>query len=1827
MQNLSEKWMRISIFLNILIGLFCVSAYSQVTVSGAVSGNGSYTSLRLAFNAINAAAQTNATINITITADTNEGTTSAILNQGAWSRVNIRPSGARTIVGNNTNSLIRLNGADNVYINGLNTGGNSLTVENTSTSNNWGLATILLLNDASYNQIQNCTIKASGTNTFSGAVVLSGGTTTGNDNNEISYCTIMPSGTNLPACGISSNGSSSSVANSNLVISNNIIKDCFSSTVSSEGIFLNTDTDNATITSNKIFQTAERTTAALSATTYHRFILASTSANSGHNISNNILGFSNEAGTGYSIFSGSSSLSVRGIDIVTSTTAGSTTVSYNTIAGIKNTVNMGSNVSPFVGIVANGYSYNVNNNTIGSVDTAGSVVVSASTAATYTTTLYGIYMQAANSATVSYNNIAGISSVSTADLPSTLIAISLLSSANYTSSYNTIGGSVADSVTAGVSGVTSTYQSSVYGINNTSTGATQIMNNNTMRNCSVYTNASGALRPYRVMAAAYITLNNNLAENLRMDGTGYFIGIQTAGTGTQVYIQNNTIRGTQLNKGYLTGIQQSGTVSSTLDISGNHLGDASAVFGTYTTAADNTSVIGIATSSNTTPTNLIRLNNNDFRNVVFTVSSQTTISFLYNVSQALSMTMNGNTFTNLSLNTSAKTVSLLRNDVAMPASSIYTITNNAIVGTFSKNTSGTFYAYFGGTPASSNSAQLTISNNNFSNVTLGGSTTAYGIYSLDTGSPIKTITANTLFNWTVGSGQAYIFNLSGFGSVSSVSNNTISYISSQAILYGINLGSVSTATRLDVAGNTITNLASTGGSVYGMSTTSSASVLNIRNNTFADYSSSAGSTAVAGVQVTAATGTVNVYDNAFSGFNHSAATGPSVSGVAVTNGTTVNIYKNKITGLSMSASGANGVVLGLNFTGGNTVTAYNNYIGALTAPLSNSTNAINAIRCNSASTSAFYIYNNTAYLNATSSGTNLGVFGIYHRASATATVCNLTLKNNIIVNTSVPKGSGRVVALYRSGTNMENYSTDSNNNIFYVGTPATNILILQQGSTTAQTVAAAKTILTPRESNSFTENVPFASTTPSATNYLHIPDNSVTIADGNALPISAVTTDFDGDTRSTTIPDIGADEFTGQTATITAVSRNQYCSLAAGQVLTITGTNMTLITKVTFLNTSGQAVNATISSATATTLTLATPANIATGDMKVYYNGGVYSAAYTVYNTLAPVTVNGSTTICPATSGATLTLSGLTGTVTRWESAPDATFTGGVISINNTTSTLTVSGIAATTYYRAVIANGNCGTIYSGNGIVTVNTTTWDGTSWSNGLPVSGTVANILGDLNITADFAACTLMVDNNSVVTVNPGVDLTVAGSVTVVDGSTINFADTANLIQTTNAQNTGTVNVFKNSSPLFLFDYSMWSSPVSGGQTLAQFSPETVSNRFYTFNPLTNAFARANSGDTFSTGKGYLIRMPNNWTPYSASNPQPAAWTGTFTGTPNNGNISVPVTAGSTGNTRYNLVGNPYPSPIKISDFLTANASNINGTIWVWRKRNDSRNPVSYSVCTAAGCTYNNGFSYYSDDTLLSKGQGFLVQAKSGVSSVVFNNSMRRSANVSQFFRQAEKDRYWLSLTDNTGAEYGQMLVAYLPETSTGYDEGYDGLYNNESATFLGSLVQDQELSVEARAAFADNDVLPLQFRTDSATTFTIALPKAEGVFTAGQHIYLNDKQEGIIRDLTQSSYTFTAEAGTYANRFEIIYATTALGTHTPDSVSDFTVFAKNNTIGVVTANSIIEKVEVFDLTGRVIYSDAGINATTYNSKSISSAQQVLIVQVTDVNNKKTTRKIFM
>jgi hypothetical protein len=113
---------------------------------------------------------------------------------------------------------------------------------------------------------------------------------------------------------------------------------------------------------------------------------------------------------------------------------------------------------------------------------------------------------------------------------------------------------------------------------------------------------------------------------------------------------------------------------------------------------------------------------------------------------------------------------------------------------------------------------------------------------------------------------------------------------------------------------------------------------------------------------------------------------------------------------------------------------------------------------------------------------------------------------------------------------------------------------------------------------------------------------------------------------------------------------------------------------------------------------------------------GVYKFAWTISNavcadskdtvqvTVTAQTVAGtvasSATVCVAGNNGTLTLSGYTGNIVRWESSIDNGSTWS--NIANTTNTLTYTNLPVTTIYRALVQNSVCAALYSNLATITV---------------------------------------------------------------------------------------------------------------------------------------------------------------------------------------------------------------------------------------------------------------------------------------------------------------------------------------------------------------------------------------------------------------------------------------------------------------------------------------------------------------------------------------------
>jgi len=522
-------------------------------------------------------------------------------------------------------------------------------------------------------------------------------------------------------------------------------------------------------------------------------------------------------------------------------------------------------------------------------------------------------------------------------------------------------------------------------------------------------------------------------------------------------------------------------------------------------------------------------------------------------------------------------------------------------------------------------------------------------------------------------------------------------------------------------------------------------------------------------------------------------------------------------------------------------------------------------------------------------------------------------------------------------------------------------------------------------------------------------------------------------------------------------------------------------------------------------------------------------------------------------------------------------------------------------------------------------------------------------------------LTIENDGVVTVQSGANLIITNAISldnsivqeafhngmnvpgirnVVVGSQLNIENNANLIQVNDVANSGYVSVAKESAPVFRLDYALWSSPVSG-ETLKNFSPFTLDNRFYKYNPVSNAYNPVAGTTQFGKGQSYLIRLDNTHTAYNAdTNYAGTPWSGTYVGTPNNGIVSVNTTSG------YNAVGNPYPSPINIAAFYAENAGSLgdDSMLYFWRKKNGS-DYSSYASLNLEGYTANgqmettpegelnygdasNGL--FNDGTqsgswVLNPGQGFIVETNGNP--IVFNNAMRRTTTNGQIFSTPNSTaaRLWINLKD-AAASFHQAMISYTENGTPGIDYGRDGKALTDGAIALYSIVGESNLGIQARPVFESNDVVTMGYKVAAAGTYTIEIDHTEGVFSEDQDIFLRDNLLGTIHNLKQSAYSFATEAGTFIARFDVIYAQ-PLGTDNPSINPDSLIVYKQEANIHITSGALqMNDITIYDTRGRVLYSKNGINASEAVVTGLQAQEQVLIVKISTEKGQISKKIIF-
>jgi hypothetical protein len=542
-------------------------------------------------------------------------------------------------------------------------------------------------------------------------------------------------------------------------------------------------------------------------------------------------------------------------------------------------------------------------------------------------------------------------------------------------------------------------------------------------------------------------------------------------------------------------------------------------------------------------------------------------------------------------------------------------------------------------------------------------------------------------------------------------------------------------------------------------------------------------------------------------------------------------------------------------------------------------------------------------------------------------------------------------------------------------------------------------------------------------------------------------------------------------------------------------------------------------------------------------------------------------------------------------------------------------------------------------------TTTWSG-SWSDGVPTISRKIIFNSVYNSTGDLSGCSCDISAGANVTVNQGHTLTIANQVNVASLGTLTFEDTASLVQLNNVSNIGNITYKRQTSIIRNSDYTYWSTPVSP-QTLINVSPNTALDKFYSFNAATDSWVPESSTSTMIKGKGYIIRGPSF---FPSPNPPSGIHQASFIGVPNNGDVSIPITTNNI-ESSY-LIGNPYPSALDANSFINANSSVIDGTLYFWthntaitNNQYTSDDYASYNLTGGAATTSTVGTAAITSGAVptgkIGSGQGFFVTSIAA-GNIVFNNSMRvgggaAPGNNSQFFKIApkgltvegiEKNRVWLNLTNSQGA-FKQTLVGYVSGATNDFDNRYDGesFDANEFIDFY-SVNDDKNLVIQGRALpFVDTDEVPLGYSSTIAGDFTISIDQVDGLFT-GKEIYLKDNMTNSIHNLNKSAYDYKTEIGTFSNRFTLRYTNANKTLAKEDfELAEYGVLISNKNKEVKVNSSVenIDKVLIYDMSGRQVYKNTTVNNKVLVIRNIQSEKQILIVKVELQNGQSVTQKI--
>ncbi|UII24854.1 T9SS type A sorting domain-containing protein [Fulvivirga maritima] len=286
--------------------------------------------------------------------------------------------------------------------------------------------------------------------------------------------------------------------------------------------------------------------------------------------------------------------------------------------------------------------------------------------------------------------------------------------------------------------------------------------------------------------------------------------------------------------------------------------------------------------------------------------------------------------------------------------------------------------------------------------------------------------------------------------------------------------------------------------------------------------------------------------------------------------------------------------------------------------------------------------------------------------------------------------------------------------------------------------------------------------------------------------------------------------------------------------------------------------------------------------------------------------------------------------------------------------------------------------------------------------------------------------------------------------------------------------------------------------------------------------NGWVRKTSG-TLDVGRGYSAYIFSSNTSKTIS----------LTGVLNQGAINLPVsyTVSSPENDAdgWNLVANPYPSPIFWGSTEGWTKTNIDGSIYL----TDNEDEIY---------RYWNGTEGNIISGRIAKGQSFWVQA-SGASPQLSINEKAKSNSTAAFYREAEKDAIEsleIVLIDVEGKQ-DYAYFGFKEGATNVFDNAYDAIKMNNQIFDLSTVDGDgRQMAINIFSALSCSDSLKINIKDAPQGTYNIRFNDL-GVFFDNYSFQLYDSYLNHMEEVAdQSVYSFSIDENSKStgNRFFLL-----------------------------------------------------------------------------------------